>query len=187
MGNLMIVFVIIFFIVIVVPFVYGLIYFLRSLFSKESPGCGLSGFIVMTLIGLFVYFFFDIIDYETEKTFIHGFEKRTELSYPISGKIKERKNNSGFNALGDYAKEAIIEMNSIDYEKLLQEVQLSPFFELDSMNRKERQPTPSRILKKQIPSIDFDYVYKDTRRWSVEHYLWFHKNKQTVFYQDIKN
>jgi len=180
---------IIFFILIVLPFLVGLIFFLRFLFQKKNQDCGLFGLFVMIIIGLFAYFFFDIINYEPKEDFISGFENSTGLSYPASGKIIKRKKEEGFNFFGGYRKEAIIEMDSFDYEILLRGVRLSRYFKLDSINLEELQQYPSNYsptinLKKQIPAVDFDYVYECTGR--IETSLWFHKNKQTIYYREEK-
>jgi hypothetical protein len=163
-------------------FLTGLIFFARLLILKKNMGCGLLGLFIMIIIALVFFFRSEIISYQSEDTFIIQFENATKLSYPASGRIVEKRNNEFLNFSGDYESAAIIKMDSLDYKKILQNVQSDKSFEIDSIMQNE-QTTPSFLLKKQLSVNDFDYVYKKISRYKCS--LWFHKNKQIIVYEDI--
>lgn len=180
----MFLFVLVIIIMLVLLFLTGLIIFIRALILKRNMGCGLFGLCLMIIVVLIIYFRSEIVSYQSENSFIHNFENTTELLYPVSGKIIEKKNEEAFNVLGDYENSAIIEMDSIDYKKLLKDIQSNKNFEIDSIARKDKI-TPSFLLKKQISANDFDCVYK--KKSKDECNLWFHKNKQIVVFVDVNN
>jgi hypothetical protein len=167
-------------------FLFGLIIFVRSLILKKNRGWGIVGLLTMIIILLIYRFSPKILDYQSESDFINSFESVTQLSYPCSGKIIERKYEGGISYFGDYMTAGIIEMDTLDFKKLLREVQLNKIFDLDSLSINEN-PTPSFFLKKNIPANEFACVYQMKRIQKHDCCLWFHKNEKTVVYEDIKN
>jgi hypothetical protein len=135
----------------------------------------------MIVSALTIYFTPQIMSYQSENSFICDFEYNTKLSYPVSGKIIEKRHIDAFNILGDFEDVAIIKMDTLDYNKILQNIQ-SIGFELDNVENKKM--TVSFILKNNISVNEFDCVYK---KRGYELRLWFHKNKQIIIYEYINN
>jgi hypothetical protein len=170
---------IIFFILFLVLFVVGLIFFVRFVFFKKNIGCGL-----LSLLALipFVFIIWVLSDFthQTKREFKQDFELHTGLSFPPSGKIVEKTYWSGF--LDSYCA-GIIEMNSQDYEKLITIYQSR--FGIPSENTRDYDNreipflhSSTGLLKTRFPADDCAYVM---------HRLWFHKNRRIVVFEYIKN
>ena len=160
-------------------FLTGLVFFIRSLLFKKNIGCGIVGLITMIIILLIYFFGPKILDYRSEESFIDSFERATQLSYPHSGKIIERKHDEGMSLRGDAWEAAVIEMDTLDYKTLLHDIQLNENFELDSLAISGNQ-TPSCLLEKTIiPAKEFTFVFKN-KVFNCN--LSFHKNKRIIVY-----
>ena len=163
-------------------FLTGLVFFIRSLILKKNMGCGIVGLLTMIIILLIYFLGPDIMNYQSKEDFIEGFESVTQLSYPHSGKIIERKHEEGLGFFPDSKTVAIIEMDTLDYTKLLHDVQLSKNFELDTLSISENF-SPTYFLKEVIPADEFNYVFRFQISAKYVCFLWFHKNRQTIVYK----
>ena len=164
-------------IILFVLFVVGLVFFLRALFLKKNIGCGVLGFLAMIPF-VFIYWFADyfFFHYQTKREFIYLFEQNTGFPFPPSGKIVERMYSGGFR---DSETAGIIEMDTHDYEKILNEYRAR----IDNINphaKETEKRASSHRLKKQFPAGDCAYVFWDNL-------LWFHKNKRIIVYEYINN
>jgi len=175
-------FYIIIFIFIGVPFLVGLFFFLRSLIKRKNIGCGFSGLIV-GLLPLFIFFLFIFLlsrscSHQSKSEFISEFERDIELSYPKSGKIIEKSYAAGYL---DCQINGIIGMDTLDYKNLLQEVQLKDnFFSIEAAE------APSNFyLETKFSENECAYLYekKDTGGDNIS--LWFHKNRNIVVFSLI--
>jgi len=161
---------IIFFIFVILPFLVGIFFFLRSLNKKKSIGCGFSCLIAGLLPVILIWLFLRGFGHETKRSFIHEFERDTKLTFPQSGKIVEKDYASSY---FDYHRAGIIAMDTLEYNKLLSDVQSKEYFQLADTIEKS-----SRKLKKQFPDHECAYLF--IIRKSA---LWFHKNRQIVVYE----
>lgn len=180
----MFIFLIALFLISIVIFLIGLIGFVRSLILKKNRGYGLLGLLGMILTTLIIYFHSEILSYQSEKDFIRKFEQTTQLSFPHSGRMIERKHEEAFNFFGDYATVALIEMDTLDYEKLMEEVQQNKRFQRDTIALKE-ETTPFHLLKRDIPAYEFINVHQMKDNYDCR--LWFHKNKSLLVFVENKN
>jgi|GEM_PF-3474345 len=155
-----------------VPFVLGLIFFLRSLILRKNRGCGLLGLLAMIPLIFVIWYLEYGINYQSKSGFIQHFEWSLNLTYPRSGKIIEKTYKEFLNYKGDYHCAAIIEMDTLDYEKLLHEVQ--------SRGLADYVKESSFLLKKRFPADDCAYFFSVGKRS-----LWFHKNRRIVVYEII--
>jgi len=171
-------------ILLAVSFVVGMIAFLRSLILRKNIGCGLFGLLAailpVFLIWLFSHFLSKNLSYQSKSEFVQHFETRTNFSYPQTGKIIEKEYQAFLNFTGDLHCAAIIVMDTLDYEKLLRNLQSKsltfPIEVVDSLKNS------SSLLKKRFSENECAYFYKNYNR---EYSLWFHKDKKTIVYELI--
>ena len=164
-------------IILIVSFVVGLIVFLRSLILRKNIGCGLFGLFAAILPVFLVWLFSYSLSYQSKSEFIRHFEWSINLTYPKSGKIVEKHFQDSFSFLWDYSCAVIIEMDTFDYEKILQEVQ-SRRCVLPTNSKR----TSTHLLKKQFSENECAYFFNMGKRS-----LWFHKNRQILVYEIIDN
>ena len=166
---------IIFFIFVILPFLVGIFFFLRSLIKKKSIGCGFSGMIVGLLPFFLLFLLYRGCTHETKREFISEFERDTKLSFPQSGKIVTKDYASGYL---DFYRAGIIAMDTLDYEQLLRHIQSDELHKLAVTKQ-----ASFGQLKKRYPARECAYLYI-----KHDYSLWFHTNRQIVVYEyDRKN
>ena len=158
-----------------IPFWVGLIFLLRSLICKKNIGCGVFGLLAMILSGFLSWYLVFGINYQSKSDFIAYFELYTNLTYPQSGKIIEKKYKEFLNYKGDNHCAAIIEMDTTDYNKLLHNIQ-------SRVESAQNIDESSYLLEKRFSANDCAYYYV----WDGgEKSLWFHKNGKIIVFQSI--
>lgn len=174
----------VFFGIIALLFITGLVFFLRSLILKKNSGCGwlgILGMIPAILIFCIILYVSYSISHISDQDFIDRFFERGWLTFPPSGKIIEKNYGEGLNTTGDYHCAAIIEMDTLDYMTILREVQLHDEEFQKEYGRfqdtlKWRACESSFLLERRYPLQDCAYV---------SGCLWFHKNKRIIVYEII--
>jgi hypothetical protein len=166
----------IFFILVAGTFLTGLFFFIRSLILKRNIGCGLTGFMVIIYIGLFVYTFWPDMDYQSDEVYKDNFERWAGQPFPPSGKIIEKKHEGGF---VDFLDVAIIEMDTLDYDRLLFAIQNNRSICLDTIDICTYS-SPLNLF--QMSASEFKFALAI----NFETELWFHENRRTVVYE-IRN
>ena len=165
------------FIFLVVLFVVGLIFFLRSLFQKKHLGCGLFGFLAMLPLVYVIWFITYGFHHQTKREFICDFEHYTGLSFPPSGKIVEKMHESGYL---DSETAGIIQMDTQDYEKMLHQYRSRMLNAFPDGNFHDEKKASSYRLKTQFPASECEYGFFGYRVT-----LWFHTNKRIVVFEGI--
>jgi hypothetical protein len=165
-----VVYIIVFFILLAGTFLAGLFFFILSLKQKGHFGCGLTGLLVALSIGLFVCFFWDIVNYQSDDVCKDNFEIWTKQPFPPSGKIIKKKH---VDSLRDFQDQVLIEMDTLDYDSLLSAIQCDGSFKGAVINE---YTIPFDLFR--IPASDFKFFF---RKYGVD--LLFHENRRTVVYE----
>ena len=120
--NYEILLVIFLFVILPLLALLGLVFFIRSLSRKKNIGCGIAALLPLILVVVFfitiIYEATHIADSEVKARF----ENSTGLPFPPSGKIMEKRYHEAFNFLGDWDCAFMIEMDTLDYNKILQKI-----------------------------------------------------------------
>ena len=161
--------------IFLVAFVIALIFFLRFLIFKKNQGCGIMSLVFMLWIVLVTYLSYYSITHLSDNEFVQEFERYTELTYPSSGKIIEKNNDEAILNLDPYYF-GVIEMDTLDYMKILHEVQARR----DSLSTND-DITYSNFHLSEDESSDI-YAYYDEHRdsYRIRFWLGFHKNKRII-------
>jgi hypothetical protein len=168
--------IVIFFILVTGTFLAGLFFFIRSLKQKRHLGCGLTGLLVALSIGLFVCFFWDIVNYQSDDVYKENFERWAGQPFPPSGKIIKKKHDDAIRSFRD---KAVIKMDTLDYDRLLSAIQCDSSFKRVAIEISEYAIPFSSF---RIPVSEFKFLF---RKESYEMSLWFHENRRTVVYDII--
>jgi len=176
---------ILFILFIVLPLLVGLFFFLRSLIKKKNIGCGFSGLIVgllpLFILLLFIFLLSRSCTHQSKSEFISEFERDIELSYPKSGKIIEKSYSAGYL---DCQINGIIEMDTLDYKNLLQELQSKKnFLLIEPAEASSNSFSEIKYIKFTENECAYLYKKKDTGGDNIS--LWFHKNRQIVVFSLI--
>lgn len=118
LAIIVIILVVIFVVLPVIGFVYSLV-------SKKNIGCGIAGLLPLILI-VCIYI---SIDYSTshisDSEVIARFEKSFGIDFPPSGRIIEKNYQEFFNFTGDSHLAFMVEVDTLTYNRALQEIQSS--------------------------------------------------------------
>jgi len=146
---------------LVIPFALGLVFFLRFLIFKKSKSCGCVFLAAIISVVCFLGYFIYSLEHISDSGMSNLFESRTALSFPPSGKIIEKDYNVNI-AAGDEYHFAIIEMDTLDYIKILHEIQTGNNF----LSKGEGEPNGEYVYRYNVGKVSLD----------------FHKNKQIIRY-----
>jgi len=152
----------------------GLANFFRSLILKKNRGCGVAGLLTLIPLMLVILFLMYGVNYQTKGEFIRDFEQHTHFSFPPSGKIVEKVFSEGYL---DSACAGIIEMDTQDYKKILNEFRSR--LEKNSPGYMEpEKKQSSSMLKTCFPASECAFA---------ELGLWFHINRRIIVYESIRD
>ena len=152
----------------------GLSFFFHSLILKKNRGCGVAGLLTLIPLILVILFLMYGVNYQTKGEFIRDFEQHTQVSFPPSGKIVEKVFSEGYL---DSACAGIIEMDTLDYEKILNEFRSS----IENNSPAYREPAKkqsSSMLKTCFPASECAFA---------DFSLWFHINRRIIVYESIRD
>jgi hypothetical protein len=124
----MLLFIVIFIVIIVLPFIWLLVklanWFIKKGYKKAT-------YIALCIIGLFVVYSIYTAIYPPDRFYIEDFEYYTELKFPPSSKIL-KKNADYPDQHGKYTSIAVVQLSKSDYKNLLLKVATDTTFTTDT-------------------------------------------------------